>query len=629
MPDRQRLAAAPEPDRRDAVVVAATLIGTLWLAFAVYAVVPAVREAGVHRPIARLRIEALATSDPTTHDQPPVLALTHLVVDGRRVRAYDVPIAEGWRRSPQDGEAGLYLDAGPEIAVLEFDASRYVATFAASHWRGTIRASRDGGAVAVVDVDAGGRFSIPVLLADPVERVPPVVGAVLVSAVFMASLIMLRRYGEQGWLTGFLASLHALYWLALPIGTSNDSPAYAECIPTFVEQGAPCTFPAGYPMFLGVTAAIGVERWGLATTFLQHALIVASVLMLYRIARYHLTGRVAFLAAVLAGVQAPLFTVPQAIVSETLATVTMTAALYFAWRAGESLDIRHAVAAGLSVGVAATARAVPLLALLPPVVILCGEGWRVLDSRRLGAAVAAAAVALLPSVWTLGRSGDPRFTTSTGLHLYNRVITEQKQIDPTSAATVRLRQSLHGVDPTTLAWWDAVALGDLRQLTEDDYEVVLRQVAIDGIRRDPWAYISYTPALAWRMFIAPTGWIPAQGDTPRVDVRFENPPLLPPTASATAWRLALEALQSFLWPALCWLAVAGALGGAWSRSPALTLGLAFVPVAYLLASATVEYFSPRYNAPLVGVVTVLAMIPIDWLLRPVERRPEPAEHAAE
>jgi hypothetical protein len=296
----------------------------------------------------------------------------------------------------------------------------------------------------------------------------------------------------------------------------------------------------------------------------------------------------------------------------------MIGAFYFTVRSAETGKLPFAILAGLLTGWAGILRIVPLVALLPSIAMvhllplskLSKEGF-----RRLGVTlIVTAAVLLLPVLWCWHKSGQPRLTNSLGFHLYNRVVTEQKLLDEEGTATRTLLNLLEGKDPRGIPHFEIMNQSGLRKLDYFDTERLLREVALEGIRNDPWGFLVYTPQLAWRLFLTPSAWIPAWGDTIQVSPSLENPPPLIFTASSLAWRLTLEEVHSVLWSIIRWMAIAGAFLGLLLPQRILILALAWVPAGYLLSSAFGEQFDARYNSVAVPFVVALSMVTLGCIL---------------
>jgi hypothetical protein len=419
-----------------------------------------------------------------------------------------------------------------------------------------------------------------------------------------------RRRGSVPWLVFSLALLHLLFWTSQCVGTNNDSTTYLEGVEG-LQSGKPSYFPPGYPALLGLLGFFGGANLGGWTTLVQHGMAVLGAVWLYMLLRRVMREDLALLGALLGAFVAPSLTTSQGVMSETVTCCAMIGSLFFTVRCAETEKMPFAVLAGILAAFAVTLRVVPVAGLTPA---LCMILYPVKNGRRKIALTLTIMVAIvsLPVLWFWYRSGDPRLADSTGFHLFNRVILEQKLLDEEGPATRRLRALLGRQDPRDLFSWQVNDHIQPGQLDDEDIEPLLRQVSIEGIRKNPVKFLAYTPGLAWRLFIAdPSGWIPAWGGTVEVSPPLETPPLVPLTASSLAWRRNLEDINRNLWPIFCWSAIAGLVLGFLSQQRLLIVGLAWTVIGYLLLSAVVETFAARYNVPIIPFVIGLAMIPVD------------------
>jgi hypothetical protein len=456
----------------------------------------------------------------------------------------------------------------------------------------------------------------------------------------------------------FLLVVHFLFWGAQCIGTTNDSPGYLDTVSLFFTFGRPFYHPPGYPAFLGLVSSISEENLGLWVTLVQHGLAVAGAVWIYLLLQRMVPEGAALSGAILSGASAPTLTVSQIIMSEATTLFAMIGALYFTVCSIETGRLRFLVLAGVLSGWAVTLRVVPLIAVIPAIgiIYLLPPTKRGLKFTVVTLAVTLGFVAL-PISWCWYHSGNAALSNSVGLHLFNRVVTEQQQLDEEGPATKALIARLGGKDPRAgYQWWDIQELIERAKNTDwtmtrveppelefllyspagfawwtiwksierkpAESEFLLRSVAWEGIRKDPWSFVSYTPYLAWRVLMADAStWLPYWGDTILRYPSLENAPFLTFTASSWAWRLALEEIHKVIWPVLCWLAIGGVFLGLFFPQRNLVLALAWVPIGYLLSSASVEYFNPRFNAPIIPFVTALAMIPPAFLFRIFDSNP--------
>jgi hypothetical protein len=428
-----------------------------------------------------------------------------------------------------------------------------------------------------------------------------------------------RQRNNVPWLVFFLAVLHLLFWASQPVGTQTDSRGYVESFP-IVLAGAPSSFPPGYPVLLGMVGSLASGHLGTWITLIQHGMVVLSALWLYLLLRRVMPEALALLGGVLAGAVAPSLTVPQSVLSETTTCFAMVGALYCAVRSNETRKLLPTVLAGVLVGWGFTLRVVPVAALFPAISILYLSPPTKNGFRRI--AVTAAAMlftGLLPVLWFGYKSGQPKLTESLGTHLYDRVVYDQKLLNENGPATHRLLTLLASKNPRDYYGWELTPQKEFLELGYGNAELLLRDVALEAVYKNPWRFLLYTPKLAWRIFVVPTNWIPNWADTPSTDPYLENPTAVAVTASSLGWRWSLEHVHSALWPVFCWAAIAGTLLELLSRRNPLILAMAWIIVGYLLASGLAEVSAPRYNAPIVPFVAVLALLPLDQIRMAVSR----------
>ena len=159
-------------------------------------------------------------------------------------------------------------------------------------------------------------------------------------------------------------------------------------------------------------------------------------------------------------------------------------------------------------------------------------------------------------------------------------------------------------------------------------ERLLHRVSIEGIRKDTWKYLAYTPALAWRELLAEPS-VQAWAGTSVAHQRLESPLPFAPNAAALRWRWRMDAITGSAWPILCWTAVAGVLLGLLTPHRRLVLALVVAPAGFLLATASLERFSPRYGLLLLPFVVVLGlMVPASLLSVARRSHPRPVAEPA-
>jgi len=337
---------------------------------------------------------------------------------------------------------------------------------------------------------------------------------------------------------------------------------------------------------------------------------VLGAVWLYGLLRKVVREDLALLGSLIAATVAPALTTSQSVTSESAACFATIGALYYGLRLAETEKTRFAVLAGMLVAFAGLLRVAPAAGLVPAICLLLypvRNGWRKM-ALVLGVMIACLS---LPVLWFGIRSRDPRLTNSTGYHLFNRVVWEQKLLGD-GPATQRLRALIGPQDPRELHAWEvhfpSGAIG------AEEIEPLFAAVALEGIRANPGKFLAFTTVLAWKLLVADqTGWIPQWGDTAAISPRLENPPPLAVTTSSFVWRRSLEILNRLVWPILCWLAVAGLLLGIMSPQRLLIVSLALVPIGHLVFTAGAEMFAGRYYVPVIPFIVGLAMIPLDLI----------------
>src|SRR5215510_7490440 len=386
-------------------------------------------------------IQALGKDDAGPEAVHPQLLLKALITDGQLLRwkAGDPP--SSWEvvdRSVMPSYLSYRQSAQP--ALLTFQGRTALTVLQADQWSGVVRVERNGRVGQTVDIQAlEGQQERPIVVEDPVA--PPTI------AVFVGALVVFAacawwfspiRTDRRSvlWLLFFLSILHLLFWASQCVGTTNDSPGYLDTVSQFFLQGQPSYFPPGYPALLGLVGELTGASLGRGITLVQHSMVVLGGLWLYLLLRRLLPEALALLGGILAGALPPSLTISQTVMSETPTFFAMVGVLYCTVRAAETGRLPFTILAGVLTGWAGTLRVVPLAALLPVLWLIhvlppTKDGF-----RRLSLTVSLAmAVVLLPILWCWYNSGQPMLTNSVGFHLFNRVVTEQKQLDADGPAT--------------------------------------------------------------------------------------------------------------------------------------------------------------------------------------------------
>jgi len=566
-------------------------------------------------------LEVLEQNASGSPDSQGRLEVEAIVLDGRTYKWHRADPPHGWAVDALDNLllGTLVYKRNAEPAVLTFNARRFVAVLDAAGWSGLIRFTHNGRTSDKEVRLAGGQKSV-IVLEDPSPTTGS--GALVVAMVVLAGCIFAFGPIKPGrsrliWLVFFLGTLHLLYWLVQVVATSPDSVGYFEDFSKNFIHGYPAYFPPGYGGFLSFVGLIAGRNLGAWTTAVQHMMVVGGAICLYLLLRDVVADDLALLGGGLAGALAPMLTAPQTAMSETPTSFAMICAFFCAVRAGRRIGgkrIALAIIAGMLAGFGVIIRVSPIAGLLPAFCCIYLAGpWRE-GLRSLAITISATVfVVLLPIGWCWHHSGNARLTNSSGVHLFDRIVTEQKLIDEDGPATQKLQLLLQGQDLRKVPLSEIMAHAGLSRMSFDEKVTLAGDVAIEGLIANPWQYLVRTPQIAWREFIEPTGALPAWAITSTIQPDFENAPLLPFAGTCFRWRETVLEINAVLWPILCTLAMVGVILGLVGYRRSFSLALAGVPAGVLGLTAAVEVLFPRYNAPVVPFVCMSAMLPLNAL----------------
>ena len=560
-------------------------------------------------------IQALPKDGDSAEDASQELWIEAIVADGQLLRWNSVKSSGNWQVVDKKGfglPPYLLYKGTSQPGFLTFPGKSFLAIINANRWPGIVRVERNGRETQVVDGASLKREDGAIVIEDPSAK--PSLGVYLgtlalfgVLVYWFGSIRIERRH--TFWLILVLVVIHVLFWANQCIGSTNDSLAYLTSFQDF-HKGQSSYFPPGYPVFLGLLGGLTGQSLGRWVALTQHCMVIFAGVWIYLLLRRIIPEEPALIGGLLAGALPSSLIMPQSVMSEIPTLFTMVGALYFAVRAGETGRPSLAILAGLLTGWAGTMRVVPLPALIPSLcIVYLGAARKRLLLAGVTVVVTAGAV-LLPVLWTWLGSRQPMLSNSVGLHLFNRVVNEQQLLDEEGPATRHLLALLEGKNPRGVPHWEIREQGRVRELSYTALEALFREVALEGIRKDPWGYLIYSLHLAGKEFVGDPLPATAWGNTIPSYPRLENPPLVAFTAFSLARRQSLERVHRVLWPFLCWAAIAGVFVGFLLPQRLLILALAWAPMGYLLASAFVEAYNPRYNVAIVPFVAALAMIPL-------------------
>lgn len=225
-----------------------------------------------------------------------------------------------------------------------------------------------------------------------------------------------RALGENAWVVPAIAlaafSLRVAAALLMPVPARLDADAdqYSRIAVNLLTGGGFAILPGdptawrapGYPVFLAAIYWIaGLNQW-FVVRLVQAAVDAVTVVLVERLGRAMFGRGVGLVAASLVALSPPLISSTTFVMSETLYTPLLVAALLVYARALREGSVGRGWAAGALFGVGALIRPVALL--MPVFVVMATVAWKGVDGMRsrlkIGAAALAATV-LTISPWTI------------------------------------------------------------------------------------------------------------------------------------------------------------------------------------------------------------------------------------
>lgn len=443
--------------------------------------------------------------------------------------------------------------------------------------------------------------------------------------------------------------LRATFFPSAPIFTHGDSQQYYEPARALLDgRGLDLGYKRVplYPLLIAVsTFLLGENLRGLVV--LQHLLGVATALLTYGVGRLTFGRAIGLLSGLAAAVSGGLLLYEQFLMSETLFTFLLTAAI-FLYLAGLRRDaIGLYVVSGLAMGLAALTRPHGLLlpVLAPLVGLLVVRGWR---ARLRALLVASGIAALLLIPWMArnqivhgtfsvsGGSGSmlvenmakrnrgqylffdrdaPRNEPSRQLWRASRFI---QQVADKNADRREEGQEGLGLTGRKLLTWIQAEL----KVDEREADSILREVALRTIQAQPLTYARLTARQAIQVFSGKPEQLTKHWETQRQrDWPPKLPRVIPPITAEQEQAFpraeaAIELYQaSRFGPLLPVLFVVGVVASAlrpnWRAAQLPGLGV----FGIYLVSAAIVGFVPRYHYPAEPLLHVLGFGGLLFLLQ--------------
>jgi hypothetical protein len=427
------------------------------------------------------------------------------------------------------------------------------------------------------------------------------------------------------WLIVYLAILQFLAWSTQDSGIVYDSLIEMPTIGQWA-MGYPGYMPPGYPLLVAFGYLVSRTDTGSVITFVQHVMMIVSIWWCVRLVGRSLGTLAGFLAGLATGAAAAVLFLPQTLQSENVAVFAMAGTLYFALRYRDRGRTADMVLSGVLLAWGGMARIAPFAADVSAIfVVMLGTRPMVTGFRRFGAIIAVV-VALLavPIAWFGAKSGHMTLSSSVGHHLYDRVVSIQGLLDQTGPSTSRFIQLLA---PLTAKDATDIRLAPGRHpdfehvlkskgLDYWDVEALMKGVALEGIRKAPWAFIGFSLRQAWtQYFDDPTPMLSWWAVPPVYPEELESKPPFGVRANSLLWRFELDEQFAALWTFVPWLAIAGLAVMPTMRERLIFVAIAMIPLGYVLALGFLEVEVPRYTVATIPFVFALASGPFSAMFK--------------
>jgi hypothetical protein len=249
------------------------------------------------------------------------------------------------------------------------------------------------------------------------------------------------------------------------------------------------------------------------------------------------------------------------------------------------------------------------LHLLPP-------SWKGLRRFALVTGVSIA-VMVAPLLWYWTKSGEARLTTSSGIHLFHRVVESQRMLAERGQNTHVLLQILDDADPRGWDVFRVVEVLKQKGLDQRQTDRLLQAVSIEAILEAPDEYVLCTLAVAWGQYQQTPWtnlvWYDELGGMPDV----ANPPVAGFTISCLEWGAAVLQWEGTIWHRVPWLALAGVALLFFLRQWAIMLAMPCIVVAFFVGTAMASIMLSRYSGPMLPFMVALAAVPLHLLVRAI------------
>lgn len=451
--------------------------------------------------------------------------------------------------------------------------------------------------------------------------------------------------------TLILLSVVVLVALGLRLAFTFRSPVFVtKDSLEYVQPGYGLVFGQGfelaqrrtpiYPAFIaGVMAVAGQDLAAIA--FVQHLLGVVTAAMVFALGALVAGPIVGFVGGLLFALSSPQLIYEHYVITEPVFTFLLVASVLSMVVAVRRDRWQWYALAGLVLGVAALTRPVAqvLVPMVPMYLFIMLRSWR---RTLVMSTVVWAAVALLLVPWTFRnqQTYGSAETTATGRFLISRSVKHERNFvfydekepvrpdeSPTRRRARQIAQEVTNKRPAPGQVYQRVR--DELKLTEPQTDALLRDIALEAIRKNPALYLQGTVEMLAELWLGAKKdetlkWHLDEHDQPRVANQWGPlaTMLRAPTPAELREIPAAERLSQVYRPTwvmgpMAFLFLLGVIGCIVLPRFRGASWLAFVVAAQLVASTALVGEVPRYRYPVdpliwliaaMGVATVLAAI---------------------
>ncbi len=446
-------------------------------------------------------------------------------------------------------------------------------------------------------------------------EVPPLRPNVVFNASFilfgLCFLILFKIWSTRTrrfiWIILFLSLAHLFVFTSFPVGANNDSPGYVWSVHSFFITETPSYFPPGYPILIQLAKLVPFLGLGHSILLLQHILMVLSLACFYFISLRLFGGKIGYLFIILLSCMECTLFLPQMVISENVALTFSIFSLFFALRSSKSRHLFFSILAGSFAGIAVLARVSPLAGLVPALGLIYLFGMKRKWLSYYSVSLASIFLTLLlPMLWCFSKSGKFGLANSTGLHLYQRMIFQQKLVAKNRPFTKKLLKLMDGKNISNIPHWGISSFLKSKGVTLNQTERLLYNVSIESLREYPFKYFVGNFQNFWSLITTPFPYDVIWNEQLMEFKPLDNPAILTVSKEGIIFFKKLVRLHRDIWKTMVWAAILSFLLALFRlQKRYIETSFAIFIIFYIFAQVSVEVVCGRYNMVIAPFVAIL------------------------